>query len=248
MKLSIELIPTVILSILTTLVTMRLIEWHKKPSKSVWSLAMKTVLWAIMHPKFALAQWLHKRPYSDVYAKGIAVLPILALCLTATAQTATNTAPPPTIIDTVKGYLSSFNPALSNTFSTAKNLDIWTAAEQNLGNNTSADLGVEYTFTRFSSNSIALSGEGVIKAAGVAGSLVAGQAGLGLSYVHVDTKLTFYVDGGYDVLNHHPYCEPGLRVKKALTDNTYGGVGVGFPIEKEKTGRQNIYLFAGFTF
>ena len=174
---------------------------------------------------------------------------ILAIVLAAIPCIASaDTSTPPTFLDTVKGYFSSFNPALTNVFSNAKSFDLWTAAEQNLGNNMSADLGGEYTFYRVPTKSLSLSAEGVLKAAGVGGTIVAGQGGFGVSYTHLDAKLTLYGDFGYDNPNARPVGEIGLRFKKALTDNTYAGAGLGFPIEKNKTGRQNIYLFAGVTF
>jgi len=81
---------------------------------------------------------------------------------------------------------------------------------------------------------------------GVAGSIVNAQAGLGLNYRYYDVKLTAYVDGGYNFMGvNKMFGEIGLRAQKALTKNTYAGIGLGVLIPG---GGRVIQAFTGFTF
>lgn len=206
----------------------------------------KTITWAVRHPIFAFFWWKNHRPYSDRHLGKLTAILFFAMAFSAMAQTNTNA--PQNFLSTIQGYFSHFDPTLTNTFSDSKRLDLWTGAEQNLGNNTAADLGIEFRAYTFSETVLSISLESVTKNAGIAGTILGTQAGVGLNYVYIDTKLTGYVDGGYDFLNERPYAEIGLRVKKALTVNTFAGIGIALPIEKGFTGRPNIVIFTGFTF
>ena len=181
--------------------------------------------------------------------KTVLLTGLCALCVLC-GKTSAQTNSQQNILQTAKGYLTTFNPTLTSTFDPAKRLDVWTGAEQNQGNTTAADLGIELKVYSFGSAATLpyLSMESVTKNAGIAGTILGTQAGVGLNFVYIDTKLTGYADGGYDFLNARPYVEIGVRIKKALTDNTYAGIGLALPIERDFTGRPNIVVFSGFTF
>lgn len=94
------------------------------------------------------------------------------------------------------------------------------------GVNTSAELGVSYdTFAPTTGTAIAP--EAVFRNIGAGGDLLSYQGGVGFSVIHYDTKLTGYIDGGNNQQVSRVFIEFGLRVKKAITAHTYGGVGLG---------------------
>jgi hypothetical protein len=174
----------------------------------------------------------------------------LVNCPSAIAQT-TNAVPTvPSFFTTVQSYFTSQNAAFTNCFGGSKRFDVWTGAEYLDGLNVDASLGLEYKAWSFGTNSpTSLSMESVTKNAGIAGTILAQQAGVGFNYVLVDTKLTAYVDGGYSFLNKESYAEIGIRAKKALTPNTYLGLGLSLDISAHNTSkRPNIVIFTGFTF
>ena len=102
---------------------------------------------------------------------------------------------------------------------------------------------IEFQFSK------SFSFEGDFRNATVAGTIVSYQGGLGYSMVHYDTKLTGYINVGYKTDINLPYVAPGIRVKKALTDNTYGMVGLELPIYFRREAMSPTYIVgAGFKF
>jgi hypothetical protein len=67
----------------------------------------------------------------------------------------------------------------------------------------------------------------------VAGTLLSGQAGLGLNFNLVDVRITPYADGGYNVYQASGtkgfpwFGEVGARVSKALGAHTFTWVSLG---------------------
>lgn len=174
---------------------------------------------------------------------------IIALLAFMPAKAQTNG--PSTFFQTAESYVTSFNISLTNTFGPAKRIEVWAGVEQNQGNNTAADFGVEadlWTLSQSASSTMLLGGESVTKNAGIAGTILAQQGGVNLKYIHWDTQFEGYIDGGYDFFNKRPYGEPGLRIKKALTDNTFAGVSISIPIERGWKGTPNLLFLTGFTF
>lgn len=167
------------------------------------------------------------------------------LALSARAQTIQTN--PPTFLETVQGYLSSFNPALTNTFAASKRLTLWAGFEQNQGDTSAADLGGEFKLKDFGNN-IAVSAEATAKNAGVGGVLLAAQGGANLSYTHVDLKIAGHLDGGYNLKQHTGYASPGISFDKALTDNTFAGVLIELPIQRHWNGIPSVVVRTGFTF
>ena len=155
----------------------------------------------------------------------------------------------PSFFQTVQNYFTAENSALTNTFAPSKRFDVWTGAEYVDGVNVAASLGLEARIYTLITNSTTISLESVTKNAGIAGTILSQQAGVGLNYILTDTKITAYADPGYSFLNKEFTTEIGLRAKKALTANTYAGLGLSLDVSAHHTSlRPNIVVFTGFTF
>jgi len=177
------------------------------------------------------------------------LLSAILLCITASAQV-TNT--PLSFFGSVTEYFTSHNLNLTNAFGAHKG-EAWTSLDSIQGNaSTSAKLadaiGLQYSVYDH------LSIESVLRTSGVAGTIVSEQTGLGLNFVIIDTKLTLYADAGYDLEKSHLtgskfkddlFGEIGVRAKKALTENTFAGVGLGVRLPDAS---QVYQVIVGFTF
>lgn len=180
--------------------------------------------------------------------KTIAVLLIASACLCAQAQTNSNTSPTEqTFLQSFEGYFGSFNTNNASTFGTNDTFDVWTGAEYVNNQNTAASLGISWNAFKVSQETIGL--ESVTRNAGINGVILSQSAGVNLQKVYVDTKFEAYVDGGYDFSLKKPVAEVGARVFKALTANTYAGIGIG---ERFGSGQVSSFpvlsVFAGFKF
>ena len=173
----------------------------------------------------------------------------------ATAQTNTPATPEQTFFNSVAQYFSAFDTN-STTFATDM-VNVWAGADTVNNQNLAASLGLEILPFRTSTNAVvsALSLESVTRNATVAGTIMSEQAGLGYNVTHFDTRLTGYVDAGYRFDTRQGYVAPGLRVKKALTENTYAGVGLELPVYFSRgTGQSagapspTLSIFTGFKF
>lgn len=194
---------------------------------------IKTIAWAIRHPRFALHWARYRQPFPYVAIAALVAL----LALPAVAQT---NSPPTGIADlgnTVMGYFTAFNTSLDSTFG-ASTFDLWTgvASVQNGDSPIENELGLSYDVWRSSAtNTVAtrISLEDAIRDSGLAGSLISDQAGLGFSIVVHDVKLTAYLDGGYNFFRtaskfeDRLFGEVGIRAKKALGSHFYSGIGLG---------------------
>lgn len=167
------------------------------------------------------------------------------------AQQITNITPV-SFIHTVGSYFTSHNLELTNTFGSGHKFDLWTSIDSIQGNGNSAAhladaIGISYVVYDH------ISLENVLRTSGIAGTIMTEQFGVGLNYTVIDTKLTLYADAGYDKgnsLTHSKFQdnlfgEVGLRVKKALTENTYAGIGLGLQFPSNV---QVYQVVAGFTF
>lgn len=186
-------------------------------------------------------------------------LSLSALTLTAQITTPTN-APPSGLADlgnTVLGYLTSINPALDPTFG-ANKFDLWVGVSSLQGGPVplANDIGLSYDIWKGSAGTNsgaipAISLENVIRDGGVAGTLISEQAGLGLSVIIHDVKLTAYCDGLYDLASSGKSFgnrldgEVGIRAKKALGLHFYSGVGIGARL---LNGGRVFSVFTGATF
>lgn len=174
---------------------------------------------------------------------------VLALAsFTAVAQTNIQT----TFFQSVSSYFTSFDTN-STTFKTP--VDIWTADNYRSGVNSSAELGASYDLWHPSTNT-AIAPEFVFRNAGIAGTVVGEQGGVDFSIIHYDAKLSAYLDLGYSQFDSRGYIEVGIRAKKALSQNTYAGIGLGLQQLFGRSRAQGVNttallptvsVFAGFT-
>lgn len=184
----------------------------------------------------------------------VAILGVSAL--SAVAQTNPPVAPP-NFFESIGGYFTSFNTNYLATFGEHK-ISLATGVDSLQGNGTvplANSLRLSYnliqpTINLTNTTGLVLGLEEVTRNSGVAGTIVSQQAGFKAGFVVVDTEIDGYVDGGYNFYNdvntkQKIFCEFGLRVQKALTLNTYAGVGLG---EQVPINRQIGQVFAGFTF
>jgi hypothetical protein len=172
----------------------------------------------------------------------IAVLGLLSCLLLSfsvplRAQTNADTTPGG-FLSSVQNYFTTMDTN-STTF-VNRNFDLWTGAEYVQGVNTASSLGLEYKISG------SFSFESVTRNAGIAGIILSQQGGFGYSLTRYDTKLTGYIDGGYDFNGKRPYAEVGARIKKAATKNTYFGIGISTRYPGGRT--PSVGLFTGFTF
>lgn len=170
-----------------------------------------------------------------------------ALCLfvgalTAQAQIATNTQ---SFFATAEGYVSSFNTNLL-TFRTNDTVDVWTGMEYVSGVNTAASLGISYNAIALKTATLGL--ESITRNAGINGVILSQAAGLNIQKVYYDTKFEGYVNGGYDFSLRQPVGEVGARIFKALTDNTFAGIGIGERFGLKVSSFPTFSIFAGFKF
>lgn len=173
------------------------------------------------------------------------IVSILAIAVGVQGQT-TNQTPQGTFFGSVKTYFTSFDTN-STTFGTNSTFDVWAGADYQNNLNFANSIGIEYKVGSL------LSLESVTRNAGIAGTILSQQVGLGLNKTVYDTKLTGFIDGAYDFQLGRPYISPGLRVKKALTDHTFAGIGIEVPFyfKGGSSGRQVnpvVTLFTGFVF
>jgi hypothetical protein len=175
--------------------------------------------------------------------KKFLVLSALTVCLAAKAQTNIVTQP---FYSTVTGWFSSQNTNLASTFATDKvDVNIGAAYVNNV--NTASTLGIEYLIAR------PLSLEEETYNAGIAGTILAQEAGFGLNASVVDMRFTGHIDVGYNFQDVQTYLKGGIRVKKALTENTFTGLDLSADYIFNNNGTRKslsptIEIFAGFKF
>lgn len=165
----------------------------------------------------------------------------LALLVPLWANAQTNAAPQ-TFFDSVIGYFSTINTNLDTTFRDHKG-SLWMGAQFNGGAHTGSQLGLSYDVWK----SVSLESASVF--ADVSGLVDSQQIGVGYNITVHDTRLTVYVMGGIQFpenADNRAVCELGLRVKKALTEHTFAGMGLSARIEKHAS--PMLTVFTGFCF
>jgi hypothetical protein len=180
-----------------------------------------------------------KTKLSSLIAVGLCLIGLAASAQT-NGPTGTVPANTGTFLNTVQDYFTSFNTNLDGTFGLSK-ASLWTGVDSIQGGAVplANELGVSYSLYK------SLSAENVIRNSGVAGTLVSDQLGFGFNVIVHDARLTLYADGGYDIAASntvnakgktvHPdrlFGEVGIRAAKALTEHTYGWIGVGAQLPK----------------
>ena len=125
------------------------------------------------------------------------------------------TSPQTTVFQTLSSWMTSSNPALTNTFSTNKSFTIETGAEYVGGRDVAETFILEYNFGRFSA-------ESETRNAGIAGIVLSQEIGFGYSVqATVDLRLRGFVDLGYNFDQKCGMSEIGIEAQKGLTDNTF---------------------------
>lgn len=184
----------------------------------------------------------------------ILAIAALGLC-NVNAQTTTAPATPTTPADVISGIGDYFSSVNTNLSWDATPFSLWTGVNYQSGVNTSAEIGASYdlwkpTASATATTKLAIAPEVTLRNAGIAGTIVSGQGGIGLSIEHYDLKLTGYLDGGYYLPANSPMFEIGGRVLKKITISTHAGVGLSFD-HYFKQGNQNtptVTTFVGWDF
>lgn len=178
----------------------------------------------------------------------------VALTFSLSAQINTNPAPissvlsnapsnPGTFFGTVQSYFTSFNPAYEQTFRKSNEVDIWAGTDSVQGAGMTASLGVSYNLWK----SVSL--ESITRNGSIGGVIVSQQGGVGYSKVVHDVKVTAYLHGGYSFQDKATYGAIGARFVKALTENTYAGLGIEERIGGKKVSNTpTISVLTGFNF
>lgn len=209
--------------------------------------------WWHLEPNWC-ARWSARKAWGNrnrTLVSGVKLMLALALCMIcwrAGAQTTTNS-PQQNFFQTTMSYFSSFNTNLTTFRSDFVNVELGTASINN--ENMTEELaltvspfkfGVD-TNTGYASFDLNYIGRN----ATIAGTLVQQEGGIGLSKSYYDVKGSVYVDGGYDFTKKQWYPAIGFRVRKALTPNTYAGVGLEEAFRSGNTA-PTLSIFAGFKF
>lgn len=162
------------------------------------------------------------------------------------------TAPPPAtpqdFITSVQGFLTSFTDL--QTFTTNDTFDLWTGAEYINNAHTAVCLGLSYN-TAWRPIGLIFGVESVTRnQPGLVGTAILSEnVGVNLQLVHKDVKIVVYVDPGYDFNLSKPDLIIGARIFKALTDNTFTGLGLAEPIGSGKLSSfPTVSVFAGVKF
>jgi len=175
--------------------------------------------------------------------KLIAIVSIMMLVLSVNAQTTTagfieaapivSPTPAPAVatpttpadfFSGIPGWMSTVN---TNQSWLTSPFSIWTAANYQAGLNTSAEIGGSYDLWIPKPN-LAVSFDGAFRNAGIAGTIVSGQGGFGLSILHYDLKPTLSLDSGYNASLGSGYVEPAFTLSKKMTASTYVALSLNY--------------------
>ena len=120
-------------------------------------------------------------------------------------------------------YFTTFNPALTNAFSTNQPYEAWIGASYQTGVFLGGQVGLGGQPLQGTLHGLTL--RNVATLAPVVGTLADEEFDLGYSITHVDTRLTVFAGLHDDIQNHNSLQGAfGVEVQKALTDNTFAGI------------------------
>lgn len=149
--------------------------------------------------------------------KLLLLLAISASALVGNAQTN----PQQTFFKSFVEYFTQFDTN-STTFKTDR-VDVYTGVVQDSAV-TADSLIVDLNFSKGGG----FYGEGEVRNATIAGVIVEANVGGGYSIVHYDAKFSLGVNGGYDFRQGDPVIIFYADIKKALTENTFAGLRLGY--------------------
>lgn len=179
-----------------------------------------------------------------------ALLPVTAQTILPTAGTNTQvTAPLPTLQSfgqTAIGYFTTFNPNLTNTFSTNQPYEAFIGASYQSGVYLGGLIGLEAQPLSGSYHGITL--REVSTLAPQVGTLADAEFDIGWSYTHVDTRITAFVGAHWDIQSDETQAAFGVEIQKALTQNTFAGLFAEGVTHDTKNGQLIIGLETGATF
>ena len=167
-----------------------------------------------------------------------AVAALLAIGFTAQAQTNT---PAGNIFGTIESYLTSFN---TNYTWSGVTLEFDTGYAQVTGVNAASKLNLQYDIGNFDlGTSLQFSG------VGSAFNAYEGQIGYAVLN-HYDTKIDVVLRAGYDDTVQSAVVEPGITLKKKLTENTFAETAITMPIyfHQQFVKTPTFYIGVGFTY
>jgi hypothetical protein len=172
----------------------------------------------------------------------VMVAAALALCASnIQAQTTSSNGPAGTIFTTIQSYLTTFNPAYSWSNVT---LEFDTGYAQVTGVNAASKLNGQYDIGNFD---VGLS----LQFSGVGSAFNAYEAQVGYAVLnHYDTKIDVVLRAGYDDTKQSAVVEPGLTLKKKLTENTFAETAITMPFyfHQQFVKTPTFYIGVGFTY
>jgi hypothetical protein len=177
--------------------------------------------------------------------KSLLILTLAFAGLNLNAQTNAPTSPAD-FLSNVGSWLTSND---TNQSWNVSPFDLWSAANFQGGLQTSVELGGSYDLWSLSTN-VSLAPEAVFRNANIAGTIVSGAGGIGLSYKLYAIKFTPYVDFGYSPSLSKAFGEVGLRIKKKMTVSTYTGIGIDYDVyfSGKQSSTPGFTAFVGWTF
>ena len=168
------------------------------------------------------------------------VLLALLLPLAAYCQITTNI--PQSFYQTAFSYFTTFNTNLT-TFQNDR-ADLWTGPVYKSGLNFADDLGLDILFKKGGG----FYAEGVMRNAGVAGTIVSMRGGIGYAITKYDTRLSGGINGGYDLDANKGTAEVYADLKKSLTENTFAGLRIGYETYFERSKSRDLSIMASIGF
>ena len=158
------------------------------------------------------------------------------------SQAQTTNSPAGTIFNSIEYYFTSFN---TNFTWTNVTFEVDSGYAQVTGVNAASKLNLQYDI--WGNFDLGAS----FQFSGVGSDINAIEAQAGYAIVnHYDTKAEVIMRAGYDDTQRAGVFEPGLTLKKKLTDNTYAETALSFPVYTSGTFTKTptIYVGVGFTF
>jgi hypothetical protein len=152
------------------------------------------------------------------FIAALAAIATIFACVSAHAQTNT----PATFFTSAQSYLTEFNT--NYTFSGVK-LEMSTGYKQVTGVNAASFVDGQYNFAN------GLNIDASIQFSGVGSAINGAEAGIGYNVIqHYDCEVNAVLLGGYDNVRGDGVIEPGVTLKKKLTENTFAEIGMSLPV------------------
>lgn len=174
---------------------------------------------------------------------------VLLIGLVAVHAQDTNNVPPATpqsFFGTVQQYFTSAN---TNFDLSQGKAELWTSMAYQSGLNFAADLGLRYRLSKPGAAS-GFAVESVTRNASIAGTIVSQQVGVSYCLYNHDIEISGGIDGGYDFQKSSGLFTVFLDARKALTENTFAGLRLGYEtdLKNAKAEPPVLSVIVGFKF